>query len=96
MIVLALGNNLIAQDTTRVSKVLKSASKLKKAVDKNDNKGVADTYVGMANDYYNQGNYAKSEEYLIKARNIYQNLNDKKILKPRPENWHNLRKSRIK
>lgn len=80
MIVLALGNNLIAQDTTRVSKVLKSASKLKKAVDKNDNKGVADTYVGMANDYYNQGNYAKSEEYLIKARNIYQNLNDKKNL----------------
>ncbi len=80
MIVLALGNNLIAQDTTRVSKVLKSASKLKKAVDKNDNKGVADTYVGMANDYYNQGNYAKSEEYLIKARNIYQALNDKKNL----------------
>lgn len=80
MIVLAWGNTLVAQDTARVSKVLKSASKLKKAVDKNDNKGVADTYVGMANDYYNQGNYAKSEEYLIKARNIYQTLNDKKNL----------------
>lgn len=80
MIVLAWGNILVAQDTARVSKVLKSASKLKKAVDKNDNKGVADTYVGMANDYYNQGNYAKSEEYLIKARNIYQTLNDKKNL----------------
>lgn len=76
----ALGNSLLAQDSTQVSKVLKSASKLKKAVDKNDNKGVADTYVGMANDYYNQGNYAKSEEYLIKARNIYQTLNDKKNL----------------
>lgn len=76
----ALGNSLLAQDSTQVSKVLKSVSKLKKAVDKNDNKGVADTYVGMANDYYNQGNYAKSEEYLIKARNIYQTLNDKKNL----------------
>nr|WP_277622223.1 histidine kinase [Chryseobacterium arthrosphaerae] len=77
---MASGNSLVAQDTTRVSKVLNSAAKLKKAVDKNDNKGVADTYVGMANDYYNQGNYAKSEEYLIKAKNIYQNLNDKKNL----------------
>nr|WP_277622931.1 histidine kinase [Chryseobacterium arthrosphaerae] len=77
---MASGNFLVAQDTTRVSKVLNSAAKLKKAVDKNDNKGVADTYVGMANDYYNQGNYAKSEEYLIKAKNIYQNLNDKKNL----------------
>ncbi|OCA72929.1 tetratricopeptide repeat-containing sensor histidine kinase [Chryseobacterium arthrosphaerae] len=80
IIILASGNSLVAQDTTRVSKVLNSAAKLKKAVDKNDNKGVADTYVGMANDYYNQGNYAKSEEYLIKAKNIYQNLNDKKNL----------------
>ncbi|WP_228433367.1 tetratricopeptide repeat-containing sensor histidine kinase [Chryseobacterium arthrosphaerae] len=80
IIILASGNFLVAQDTTRVSKVLNSAAKLKKAVDKNDNKGVADTYVGMANDYYNQGNYAKSEEYLIKAKNIYQNLNDKKNL----------------
>lgn len=80
IIILASRNSLVAQDTTRVSKVLNSAAKLKKAVDKNDNKGVADTYVGMANDYYNQGNYAKSEEYLIKAKNIYQNLNDKKNL----------------
>nr|WP_315028836.1 histidine kinase [uncultured Chryseobacterium sp.] len=69
-----------AQDTTRVTQALKSAAKLKKAVDKNDNKGVAEAYVGMANDYYNQGNYAKSEEYLIKAKNLYQNLSDKKNL----------------
>ncbi|MFZ4927502.1 tetratricopeptide repeat-containing sensor histidine kinase [Chryseobacterium sp. Mn2064] len=80
IILLAMGNLLIAQDSTRASKALKSVSKLKKAVDRNDNKGVADVYVGMANDYYNQGNYAKSEEYLIKARNIYQTLNDKKNL----------------
>ncbi|GAB0155316.1 hypothetical protein CHRYSEOSP005_05770 [Chryseobacterium sp. Alg-005] len=76
----AVGNFSSAQDSTRVSKALKSASKLRKAVDNNDEKGVADTYVGIANDYYNQGNYAKSEEYLIKARNAYQNLNDKKNL----------------
>ncbi|MGH1515939.1 tetratricopeptide repeat-containing sensor histidine kinase [Chryseobacterium sp. JK1] len=80
IILLAMSNWLIAQDSTRASKALKSVSKLKKAVDRNDNKGVADVYVGMANDYYNQGNYAKSEEYLIKARNIYQTLNDKKNL----------------
>lgn len=77
---MAIGNFSFAQDSTKVSKALKSASKLKKAVDNNDNKAVAETYVGMANDYYNQGNYAKSEEYLIKARNVYQNLNDKKNL----------------
>lgn len=77
---LAVGNFLSAQDTTKVAQVLKSAAKLKKAVDKNDDKGVADTYVGIANDYYNQGNYAKSEEYLIKAKALYQKLNDKKNL----------------
>lgn len=77
---LAMGSFSFAQDSTRVSKALKSASKFQKAVDNNDNKAVADTYVGMANDYYNQGNYPKSEEYLIKARNLYQNLNDKQNL----------------
>ncbi|WP_228435790.1 tetratricopeptide repeat-containing sensor histidine kinase [Chryseobacterium pennipullorum] len=80
MIMLAVGHSFAAQDTTRVSQALKSAAKLKKAVDKNDHKGVAETYVTMANDYYNQGNYAKSEEFLMKAKNIYQNLNDKKNL----------------
>jgi lipopolysaccharide biosynthesis regulator YciM len=79
-VLLAVGNFSFAQDSTRVDKVLKSASRLKKAVDNNDNKGVADTYVGIANDYYNQGNYAKSEEFLVKAKNIYQRLNDKKNL----------------
>lgn len=80
IVLLAVGNFSSAQDSTQVEKVLKSASKLKKAVDNNDNKGVADTYVGIANDYYNQGNYAKSEEFLVKAKNIYQRLNDKKNL----------------
>jgi len=79
-VLLAAGNFSSAQDSTQVDKVLKSASRLKKAVDNNDNKGVADTYVGIANDYYNQGNYAKSEEFLVKAKNIYQRLNDKKNL----------------
>jgi len=78
--ILAAGNFCIAQDSTRVTKAYKSAARLKKAVDNNDNKGVADTYVGIANDYFDQGNYAKSEEFLVKARNIYKNLNDKKNL----------------
>ncbi|WP_343607656.1 tetratricopeptide repeat-containing sensor histidine kinase [Chryseobacterium oranimense] len=78
--ILAAGNFCTAQDSTRVTKAYKSAARLKKAVDNNDNKGVADSYVGIANDYYNQGNYAKSEEFLVKARNIYKNLNDKKNL----------------
>lgn len=80
IITLAIGNFSFAQDSTRALRAVKSASKIKKAVDNNDNKTVAETYVGMANDYFNQGNYAKSEEYLVKARNIYQNLNDKKNL----------------
>ncbi|UWX58807.1 histidine kinase [Chryseobacterium oranimense] len=78
--ILAAGNVCTAQDSARVTKAYKSAARLKKAVDNNDNKGVADTYVGIANDYYNQGNYAKSEEFLVKARNIYKNLDDKKNL----------------
>ncbi|WP_228422304.1 tetratricopeptide repeat-containing sensor histidine kinase [Chryseobacterium aurantiacum] len=77
---LAVGNVISAQDSTKVSQVLKSAAKLKKAVDKNDDKAIADTYVGMAADYYNQGNYAKSEEYLTKAKTLFQKLNDKKNL----------------
>ena len=77
---LAVGNFLSAQDSTKVSQVLKSAAKLKKAVDKNDDKAIADTYVGMAGDYYNQGNFAKSEEYLTKAKALFQKLNDKKNL----------------
>nr|WP_262901780.1 histidine kinase [Chryseobacterium lathyri] len=64
----------------QVTQAYKSAVRLRKAVDNNDNKGVADTYVGIANNYYNQGNYAKSEEFLVKARTIYKNLNDKKNL----------------
>ncbi|MCT2561001.1 tetratricopeptide repeat-containing sensor histidine kinase [Chryseobacterium herbae] len=78
--ILAAGNFCTAQDSTRVTQAYKSAARLKKAVDNNDNKGVADSYVGIANDYYNQGNYAKSEEFLAKARAIYKNLNDKKNL----------------
>ncbi|MBP2615754.1 histidine kinase [Chryseobacterium jejuense] len=78
--ILMVGNYFSAQDTTKVSQAVKSAAKLKKAVDKNDDKGVADTYVGMASDYYSQGNYPKSEEYLIKAKALYQKLNDKKNL----------------
>ncbi|WP_228412858.1 histidine kinase [Chryseobacterium sp. G0162] len=76
----ALGNVLMAQDSTKVSQVLKSAAKLKKAVEKNDDKGAADVYVNMGTDYYNQGNYAKSEEYFSKAKALYQKLNDKKNL----------------
>ncbi|WP_317193276.1 histidine kinase [Chryseobacterium endalhagicum] len=78
--ILAAGNFCQAQDSTRVTKAYKSTARLKKAVDNNDNKGVADSYVGIAGDYYNQGNYAKSEEFLVKARTIYKNLNDKKNL----------------
>lgn len=75
-----VGNNFSAQDTAKVSQAVRSVAKLRKAVDKNDDKGVADTYVTMATDYYNQGNYAKSEEYLVKAKALYQKLNDKKSL----------------
>ncbi|MGN7757822.1 histidine kinase [Chryseobacterium sp. 22532] len=77
---LAVGNFCTAQDSMQVTQAYKSAARLRKAVDNNDNKGVADTYVGIANNYYNQGNYAKSEEFLVKARTIYKNLNDKKNL----------------
>ncbi|WP_228459613.1 tetratricopeptide repeat-containing sensor histidine kinase [Chryseobacterium bernardetii] len=80
ILILMVGNNFSAQDTAKVSQAVRSVAKLRKAVDKNDDKGVADTYVTMGTDYYNQGNYAKSEEYLVKAKALYQKLNDKKSL----------------
>ncbi|WP_419495038.1 tetratricopeptide repeat-containing sensor histidine kinase [Chryseobacterium bernardetii] len=80
ILILMVGNYFSAQDTAKVSQAVRSVAKLRKAVDKNDDKGVADTYVTMATDYYNQGNYAKSEEYLVKAKALYQKLNDKKSL----------------
>ncbi len=80
ILILMVGNYFSAQDTAKVSQAVRSVAKLRKAVDKNDDKGVADTYVTMATDYYNEGNYAKSEEYLVKAKALYQKLNDKKSL----------------
>lgn len=82
LVLVFFGNSILvfSQDSIGISKVQKSVSKLKKAVDKNDNRGVANSYVNLGDDYFNQNNFAKSEEFYTKAKTIYQSLNDKKNL----------------
>lgn len=60
-----------------VEDVQVQSKKLKKAVDKKDESAQADSYYNIGETFFNDGNFRKSEEYYIKAKNIYEKLNDK-------------------
>jgi two-component system, sensor histidine kinase YesM len=60
------------------SKIKKGASRLKKAVDENDEASIAGAYEQLAEDYAKKGDLVKAEEYYTKAQTIYQKLNDVK------------------
>jgi tetratricopeptide (TPR) repeat protein len=60
-----------------VEEVQVQSKKLKKAVDKKDESAQADSYYNIGETFFNDGNFRKSEEYYIKAKNIYEKLNDK-------------------
>ncbi len=81
-----VGNYFSAQDTAKVSQAVRSVAKLRKAVDKNDDKGVADTYVTMATDYYNQEIMQRVKNIWLKPKLCIKSLTTKKALKQLPGN----------
>lgn len=60
-----------------VQEVSSEQKKLEKAVDTGNEAEQASSYSKIAESFYNSGNFAKSEEYYNRAKNIYQKLNDK-------------------
>lgn len=80
LLLLILGNFIFAQNNSSVKEIRKETQKLEKAVDTKDESAQAQSYVNIADSYYNAGNYPKSEENFKKAQTIYQKLNDQKNL----------------
>ena len=74
-----LSTHFYAQ-TSRVEEVKTEAKKLKKAISTDNAQLEAESYVNLADGYYNDGNFAKSEEFYQKAKTIYEKSNDKKNL----------------
>ncbi|MBX2922596.1 MAG: histidine kinase [Chitinophagaceae bacterium] len=56
------------------SKVKKAADNLKKALATDDEENMAREYETLANELINKGDYSKAEDYLTKAKSIYQRL----------------------
>ncbi|WBV60187.1 histidine kinase [Chryseobacterium camelliae] len=71
------GSNLYSQTTNAVQEIQTQSKKLKKAVDRKDESAQADSYYNIAESFFNDGNFSKSEEYYIKSKNIYERLGDK-------------------
>lgn len=76
-LLMTFGNTLYSQTTNVAQEVQSQTKKLKKAVDKKDEAAQADSYFNIAESFFNDGNFSKSEEYYLKAKNIYEKLNDK-------------------
>lgn len=76
---LFLSTHFYAQ-ISRVEEVKTEAKKLKKAINTDDAKLEAESYVNLADGYFNEGNFAKSEEFYEKAKTIYEKSDDKKNL----------------
>lgn len=74
--VMAFGNAVYSQSKV-VEDVQTQSKRLKKAVDTKDESAQADSYYNIGETFFNDGNFRKSEEYYIKAKNIYEKLNDK-------------------
>ncbi len=73
-----LCNTAWSQDSLRLEQVQKSYKKIKKAVSSNNEADLALEYLNLGTQYFNQSNYAKSEEYLQKSKVIFTKLNDDK------------------
>jgi len=75
-----LGIWVSAQNASSVSEMKSQSDKLENAIKSNDEKKQAEAYVSIADTYYNQNNFSKSEEYLLKAKAIYEKSSDKELL----------------
>ncbi len=76
-VLIIFGNNIYSQTVNTAQEVQKASKKLKKAVDDKDESAQADSYYNIAESFFNDGNFSKSEEYYVRAKNIYEKLNDK-------------------
>lgn len=65
-----------AQTTKEVSKVKSQESSLRNAFDKNDENKEAATYLEIGDRYFGENNFSKSEEYYLKAKNLYHKIGD--------------------
>ncbi|MDQ0593541.1 hypothetical protein QFZ37_001910 [Chryseobacterium ginsenosidimutans] len=74
---LFFGTILFAQSNNPVGEVQLQTKKLRKAVDNKDENAQADSYYNIGETFFNDGDFSKSEEYYIKAKTIYEKLNDK-------------------
>jgi len=78
--ILFFGNFLYSQSSKVAEEVVSESKKLKKAVDLEDESAEANSYYNIGETYYKNRNFAKSEEYFLKSKTIYEKLNDKKNL----------------
>ena len=74
---LLLNGFVSAQNNSNVSEIQIQSNKLEGAIKNNDEKKQAEIYVFIADSYYNQSSFSKSEENLLKAKSIYEKTNDK-------------------
>lgn len=74
---MSLGGFAFAQNKEAVSEIKSQSTKLEKAINSNDANRQAEVYISLADTYYNQSDFSKSEENLLKAKAIYQKGNDK-------------------
>ncbi|WEK69839.1 MAG: histidine kinase [Candidatus Chryseobacterium colombiense] len=74
---MVFGSKMYSQAINTAQEVQKESKKLKKAVDNKDESAQADSYYNIAESFFNDGNFPKSEEYYNKAKNIYEKLDDK-------------------
>lgn len=77
LFLICFGNKIYSQTTNVAQEVVTESKKLKKAVDNKDVTAQADSYYNIGESFFNNGNFAKGEEYFIKSKNIYEQLNDK-------------------
>ncbi|WP_162087090.1 tetratricopeptide repeat-containing sensor histidine kinase [Chryseobacterium aquaeductus] len=79
IVLMFFAGNLYSQNKA-AQEVVAETSKLRKAVDTKNEAAEAESYYNIGETFYNNGNFSKSEEYLIKSKNIYEKLNDKQNL----------------
>ncbi len=65
-----------AQSAGDLQKVQVQSKQLEKAIDTRDIAQQAEVYVALGDSYFSQNNFSKSEEYYLKAREIYVSTKD--------------------
>ncbi len=73
-----LSTIVFAQSRGELQKVQVSSKKLEQAIDSRDLAKQAEAYVNLGDSYFSQNNFTKSEEFYLKAKEIYASANDAK------------------